>query len=415
MVNMLVLALLLLALAGPGPAHSQITTSVRPQPVEVRARHAQACCGIVNEHDDVKKVDWTRLMACVNESATLNMEEVNKNLYEGGGPSLGVAMVTYATPDIWDYTAFSLAINEVYAEHNGYIMRHLDPSTSDYDKKDARWNKVKILEEALDPDTGWARDLNFVMWVDADLVVMDMGLRLEKVAAEYPHAHILLSAEHAGSSTLMNSGAVVVRNSEWSRKFLKAWWEYGDRNLFSDQEQFDLLYKAHVLDWDLEKYVAVLPPDALNSDPPAMTQQKPHNQVLHLMGEHTAFRVKVFSSGFKELCRHMQAAAAPRPASAAVKPQLTMTRDNLWKWTIEEYSVEAKRLMAEYAPGAEQGVHTLKASRRLSNSVHHYAHAMEHKQIHAELNKQCGDKADTATLDTLNKRLDLLDSWLEQE
>jgi len=124
-----------------------------------------------------------------------------------------------------------------------------------------------------------------------------------------------------------------------------------------------------------------------------MTQQKPHNQVLHLMGEHTPYRVKVFSSGFKELCRHMGSGgklskkSKKRQSTAALAPQLTMTRDNLWKWTIDEYSIEAQRLMSEYAEGAEKGLHTLKASRKLSNSVHHYAHALEHKQVPAETTK----------------------------
>jgi len=407
-----------------GRCGGQITTSVREQPNVLRAWYVQDCCSVVNEHADVKNVDWSRLMRCVNESSHRNTAEVFDNLYAGGGPTLGVALVTYATPDIWEYTAYSLAINEVYAEHNGYIMRHLDPSTSDYDKRDARWNKVKILEEAIHPDTGWARDLTYVVWVDADLVVMDMGLRLEKVAAEFPRAHIILSAEHAGSSTLMNSGAVMVKNSEWSRKFLKEWWDYGDRNLFSDQEQFDLLYKAHVVDWDLERYVSVLPPDALNSDPPAMTQQKPHNQVLHLMGEHTAFRVKVFSSGFRELCRHMAATAIAavsanfgmrksktKGKSKGLANQLTMTRDNLLKWTMDEYSVEAKRLMSEYAIGAEQGVHTLKASRKLSNSVHHFAHALEHRNDPAETvkAKQLRKDSYALLLKNLNNRRPLND------
>lgn len=44
-----------------------------------------------------------------------------------------------------------------------------------------------------------------------------------------------------------------------------------------------------------------------------------------------------------------------------------------------------------------------------------YKSGAEHKQIHAELNKRCGDKSETATLETLNKRLELLDQWLEQE
>ena len=36
----------------------------------------------------------------------------------------------------------------------------------------------------------------------------------------------------------------------------------------------------------MTKRIAILPPDALNSDPPAMIQQKPYNQVLHLMVSH---------------------------------------------------------------------------------------------------------------------------------
>ena len=71
----------------------------------------------------------------------------------------GVGIVTYATENIWDYTGYSLAVNEVYAEHNGYIMLHLDPATAKFDAFDARWNKIKILEKAIDPVNGWARDL----------------------------------------------------------------------------------------------------------------------------------------------------------------------------------------------------------------------------------------------------------------
>ena len=98
----------------------------------------------------------------------------------------------------------------------------------------------------------------------------------------------MLSAEHAGSSTLINSGCLLVRNSKWSRNFLRDWWEYADRSLFSDQEQFDLLYesrKSSALpnETAFTDNIVILPPDALNSDPPAMTQQKHHNSVLHLM------------------------------------------------------------------------------------------------------------------------------------
>lgn len=54
--------------------------------------------------------------------------------------------------------------------------------------------------------------------------------------------------------------------------------------MFSDQEQFDMLYKQEQdADSSLRDKVVILQPDAINSDPPAMTQQKDYNQVLHLM------------------------------------------------------------------------------------------------------------------------------------
>ncbi len=77
----------------------------------------------------------------------------------------------------------------------------------------------------------------------------------------------------------------MVRNSDFSRAFLSEWWSFADRVLYSDQEQFDQLYKSRSIADDalLRERVVILAPDALNSDPPAMTQQKDFNQVLHLM------------------------------------------------------------------------------------------------------------------------------------
>jgi len=135
---------------------------------------------------------------------------------------------------------------------------------------------VKILEIALDT---WGKDFKYIMWVDADLVFLDMGLKIEGVAASHQDAHILFSAEYSGSTTLVNSGAIIVKNTDFSKMFLKEWWDFADRKYLSDQEQFDLLYKAKKEEYGLAKRIALLPPDAINSDPPAMTKQLPRNQV----------------------------------------------------------------------------------------------------------------------------------------
>ena len=227
-----------------------------------------------------------------------------------------------------------------------------------------------------------------------------------------------------------------MRNSEWARTFLSEWWSFADRRLFSDQEQFDLLYESRrkaAADIGDERLftdnIVILPPDKLNSDPPAMVQQKSHNQVLHLMvsatitvlplfnrfidhlnhivcqGEETQYRVRVFGEGLRELCRHY---SAVRPSlsreinimtdgttavdpSVLLAPQLTLTQPNLLRWAVEEYSNHSKQLLKEYEDSlptlttldpayegpfveglAPQDLHT---SRTLANAVHHFAHA----------------------------------------
>jgi hypothetical protein len=85
----------------------------------------------------------------------------------------------------------------------------------------------------------------------------------------------------------MNSGSILVRNSVWSRTFLEEWWTFADRRMYSDQEQFDMLYqhrsRSSSQAVDLRKNAHILPPEAMNSDPPAMTNMRSHHQVLHLM------------------------------------------------------------------------------------------------------------------------------------
>jgi hypothetical protein len=208
--------------------------------------------------------------------------------------NVNLAILSYASTDIWDYASYSFAVNAVYAERNNYYIVMYDEHTHNYEADDSRWNKVKILELSLDYPTlmGDTVDMDYVVWVDADFIFLDFSLRLEQIAAEYPKAHIIISAEHAGSTTLINSGCIIVRNSRWSRTFLNEWWELADRRLYSDQEQFDLLFEKRRREAIrsggikpsafLDK-VAILPPHRLNSDPPAMSKQRPGHQCLHLM------------------------------------------------------------------------------------------------------------------------------------
>eukprot|EP01038_Epipyxis_sp_PR26KG_P012549 gene12549-16828_t len=315
------------------------------------------------------------LLKCINSSSVITNSLITNQFHKIYGPTLNIGIVTYATDDIWNYSAFSFAINHFYSSYHNYMFKILDNQNSNFERKDSRWNKVMILLAALD-ENGWGRNLDYIMWIDADLIFIDFNLKIEQYFSKYPNAHLFISAEHAGSTTLINSGSVIVRNTIFGKSFLQKWWEYNDRKLFSDQEQFDMLYNDMVNNGiNMSEKIAILAPDAINSDPPAMTQQKPSNEVLHLMGEQERFRIRVFKSGLIQICDNI---LKNNDSNSSLLPlQLSLSRENLLYWTLEEYKIESELLLKSYELSAKHGKNGLTESRALSNSVHHYAHALE--------------------------------------
>jgi tetratricopeptide (TPR) repeat protein len=149
--------------------------------------------------------------------------------------------------------------------------------------------------------------------------------------------------------------------------------------MYSDQERFDFIYANYKRtarlngDNDPNSKVAILPPDALNSDPPAMTKQKPYNQILHLMGEGMALRKRSFRTAWENVCNHMES-----NHSIPLKAQLGLTRKKLLQWTLEEYGREVSRLLQEYNEVSKSGGLDGAQTRKLNHVVGRFAHALEH-------------------------------------
>jgi tetratricopeptide (TPR) repeat protein len=311
-------------------------------------------------------------------------------------------LITYASTSLLPFSAYAFAVNQAYAEHNGYLFHMADPSTSNYEPKDLRWNKVKIVEKGL---RTWANSsVEFIVWLDADLVVLDMGMKLELIVQQEPRAEIWLSTEHAGSSSLSNTGFIIFRNSEFTRWFLNAWWTFGDRTTQSDQESFDQLYRQFMQDQGAAKKIVILPTDALNSYPPAATRQKPSNQVLHLMGDHTPFRARAFRAALRDICRvvdsgRMQSQqintqgdatgnAAPQQqgqGQGRLQRQLGVDQAHLLAWGLVEYKHDFERSVAAFearlntngARHLHAGYNDPFAAGHLTNAVIRYSEMLE--------------------------------------
>ena len=245
-------------------------------------------------------------------------------------------LVTYASSDITDYSAYSSGINAAYAASRGYSYTMLDEKSFDAERlnlntTDSRWFKVAILSQVLAAVRRIAtsnhsyHDAEYVVWVDADLSVINFELDIAELGAAHPDADIVMSQDIAKAPFVSNSGMVIVRNSDWAEKFLKLWWSSYDRNRCCDQNAFTWLYdRRHPS--DIREKVALLPVHAINTDFPCWKTQTRESRVLHLAGLTSLYRIPVFRRGFEELCRENRSTALDnRPR----KHQLGLTKNRL--------------------------------------------------------------------------------------
>jgi hypothetical protein len=155
---------------------------------------------------------------------------------------------------------------------------------------------------------------------------------------DYPKAHLLVSAD---VSAVMNSGFIIFKNSPWTLKFLKRWWEARalSQHTVTDQMGFEYVYDK--LPAEEKSRVAILSPDALNSDAPPMSRQLPHNQVLHLAAESSRLRQNVFQHGVSEVCEALKQNRQPAP-------QIGLHREVIRRLTETSYGVQAQQLLSKY-------------------------------------------------------------------
>ena len=128
----------------------------------------------------------------------------------------------------WDAAHARWAWRNHYSMH---VHETLDPPHS-VSRKALNWRKPLLLGRALaDPN------IDYVMWLDADIVVTNASVQLEDFLDAARHRHViagLTMSEHDCLSdgcvprAESNTGALLVRNTCVARRLLSEWWHAGD-------------------------------------------------------------------------------------------------------------------------------------------------------------------------------------------
>jgi hypothetical protein len=124
-------------------------------------------------------------------------------------------LLQIATPEIEDYSKYSLRINGAYARKHGYDHRVITEVSK---LRHSAWGKV---EHALGLMEGY--DRLFVL--DADAFVNNHDISLDAFSSQVPFK-ICRNDENGGD--LLNTGSIILLNSPITVQLLRIWYESGE-------------------------------------------------------------------------------------------------------------------------------------------------------------------------------------------
>lgn len=285
--------------------------------------------GICGHGNDSAQNDWQQMIRYLYESPAFIPIGGNK-----GRQRESFELISYMTEEIHEYGAYASACMLWYSRLRNYTMsfydfekilsmtslsldhpelvevHHLTQLENNMSLQgDQRWQKVWLLHERIrniimhkqinTKGVASSGDYEYVVWVDADVIVLDPHLRLERFCRSFPQSHFIVSRDFKEEHGLINSGFMILRASDWSLRFLEAWWSF-DHDRMSDQGAFGRMWTLNSL--SVKKYTTLLGPEVLNTRFPAWFNLKPDHKLLHLAGVHEEMRIAVFRECLTRIC-----------------------------------------------------------------------------------------------------------------
>jgi len=200
-----------------------------------------------------------------------------------------IAIVTHITPGIKGYGRHTEKINQAYANQAGYDFHVL--RDWQFTDRVVTWGSVYMLKKYLS-------DYDYLFWLDADAAVTRFDIALERFISQSPDKDILACDDRPMGPSIINTGAILVKNSSWSQSFLDVWWERGLKAEYNscfktDQKAFSDLYDENLM--QVQDHLRVFPTNAFNSIYPGQDYHKHDDFILHLMATPNELREQIFS------------------------------------------------------------------------------------------------------------------------
>lgn len=156
---------------------------------------------------------------------------------------MNITVCQFYTPNV-SYGEYAEKINEVYCQINGYnyfVEKDGDKIKSKIPGRSFTWYKPHLIRETLEryPSS------EYVLFLDIDAIFCNNSRKIEEFITE--DFSILMTQDYGPS--LVNAGVMLVKNDEYTKKFLQEWWDICEEHpqykegLWHDQTCIGLWYR----------------------------------------------------------------------------------------------------------------------------------------------------------------------------
>ena len=238
-----------------------------------------------------------------------------------------VLIVTSKASDILGSEGYGLAVNSAYATYAQYAFRILPAH-----RPDGRWDIVRSLSNMLLLNDGIKYKYEVIVWLDPNVVVVDMSMSIIALLERHNSKDIILSA----AKDIYSDRFLIIRNSDWSRDFMQRWVAH-DHDQYTPEASLGSLLTADL------SHATLLPPQTLTSSHRTSKEFNVNSSVVDMANEDIIFRYLSFHAAWSALCSHLSVLAAK---SNSEKPDDAHTGES----TCQELSSGSAMLVPPRAP-----------------------------------------------------------------
>lgn len=149
-----------------------------------------------------------------------------------------IAIIQTVTPEISEYTKYTVGINSQYCVERGYEYHIVQNELGK--ERHPSWNRLKAVERFLHNRYDW------IMVVDADAIVQNDTITIESIIEQAENAHILICDDTANGG-FVNCGVMLFKGgSHVSQTLIDTWWNLANEDAPYKDYRWTFPYEQHV-------------------------------------------------------------------------------------------------------------------------------------------------------------------------